>query len=122
MWLVVAIGGALGALARYGLALWLNPMGSRLVLGTLVANLLGCFLAGCLMGWLHTKPMDPHLRLCLQTGLLGALTTFSTFAVETLALWVAGRFGDAFLQWGANALGTLLAAWLGFVLVRLMAP
>lgn len=120
VWLAVALGGALGALARYGLAALLNPMGSRVVLGTLAANLLGCFLAGALMAWLESKPLDPYWRLCLQTGFLGALTTFSTFAVETLTLWVAGRFGDALLQWGLNAVGTMIAAWLGFAMVRLL--
>lgn len=117
MWFAVAMGGAFGALARFGLAAALNPLGSRVVLGTLAANLLGCFIAGALFAWLQTRTFDPHLRLCLQTGFLGALTTFSTFAVETLQLFLQDRFGDALLQWGVNTVGTMLAAWLGFVLL-----
>ena len=118
--LAVAIGGAVGALARHGVSTaMVAAFGPRFPLGTLVVNVAGSFA----MGWLFaffTGRMDisPELRLALTTGLLGAFTTFSTFSVETLVLLQADR-------WAAGVANVLLsvalclgAAWLGTLLVR----
>ena len=118
--LAVAIGGAVGALARYGVsAAMVAAFGPRFPLGTLFVNVAGSFT----MGWLFAlftgrMEVSPELRLLLTTGLLGAFTTFSTFSVETLVLLQAGR-------WVAGAANVLLsvalclaAAWLGTLLVR----
>ena len=118
--LAVAIGGAVGALARHGVSTAAAAaFGPRFPFGTLIVNVAGSFA----LGWLFALFADrihvpPEVRLLLMTGLLGAFTTFSTFSVETLALLQAGR-------WLAGAANVLLsvalclgAAWLGTLLVR----
>lgn len=116
----IALGGALGALARHGLSAALHTaFGARFPLGTLAVNVAGSFA----MGWLFAlfaerMHVAPEVRLLLMTGLLGAFTTFSTFSVETLALLHAGRW----LAGAANVLSNvalcLAAAWAGALLVR----
>jgi CrcB protein len=99
----VALGGALGAVARYGIALWsLRYLGGALPWGTTIANLLGCLLFGVLWVVLGSKS-DLHVawKLVVLTGFLGAFTTFSTFVFESLRLLQADR-----PWWGiANVVG-----------------
>lgn len=112
--LAVATGGALGAAARYCLALaWPTPAGG-FPWATLAANLLGCALLGALMQVL-TARVAPHrlLRPFLGTGLLGGFTTFSTYAVETQDLLLAGRVPLAAGYVAGTLLGGLLAIHLG---------
>lgn len=83
-----AIGGgaALGAWLRWLLGSWLNPLLPALPLGTLAANLLGGYLVGVAVTLFHLNAeLAPELRLFLITGLLGGLTTFSTFSAEVVA-------------------------------------
>ena len=78
--LAVAAGGALGSLGRYGIALLIPHGASDLPVGTLLVNVVGCFLLGALVArW----PEAPWLRPFLGTGVLGGFTTFSAFALET---------------------------------------
>lgn len=99
--LYVALGGALGASARYGLTLLsLRFFGPNWPVGTWAANLLGCFLIGLAIPLLTVD----RTRLILVMGFLGAFTTFSTYSAETLTLWESGRIGLAV----ANALGSVL--------------
>lgn len=94
-WLsVVAIcgGASLGALARWQLGRWLSPSDALLPWGTLVANAAGGYLVGVCMGVLPQWPdLHPAWRLACVTGFLGALTTFSTFSHEVVALLQQGR-------------------------------
>ena len=78
--LLVAVGGALGSLARYGVAVAMPPGRATLPVATLLVNVLGCLLLGVLVGAL---PRARWLRPLLGTGVLGGFTTFSTFALET---------------------------------------
>jgi fluoride exporter len=121
--LLVALGGALGALARYGLtALVALRLGAAPWLGTLLVNLLGCLAIGLCYGWLERSRDDPVAwdgwRLFAAMGLLGSFTTFSTFSHETLELLRRGALGLA----AANAVGQVLlglaAVWLGRALVN----
>jgi len=85
--LLVMLGGSLGALSRYGVAfLAVKLFGSRFPWGTLVVNLSGCFLIGLAFALADRgfNIMNPLARLFFVTGFLGALTTFSTFALETV--------------------------------------
>ena len=97
MWSVLAIciGACVGALARWGLGLWLNP-GGLIPWGTLAANLLGGYLIGMCVATFQSMPqMDPAWRQLLVTGFLGALTTFSTFSTEIIGLLQQARYALA---------------------------
>ena len=107
--LAICIGACVGALARWGLGLWLNP-GGLLPWGTLAANLLGGYLVGVGVATFQSVPqMDPVWRLLLVTGFLGALTTFSTFSAEVIAMLQQQRY--------ALALGTALLHLFGSLLL-----
>ena len=118
--LFVAVGGALGALARYGVGLAAaGAWGERFPWGTLVVNLAGCLALGVIIeAQAHTRGMSDEMRLMLTTGFLGALTTFSTFGVETVQLVEREGVGLALGNIGANVLVGLAAAWIGVVLAR----
>jgi CrcB protein len=113
--LLIAAGGALGAVARFLVAGW----GQRLIdgpfpLGTLLVNLVGCVL----IGFLATALSGPillreELRLALLVGLLGGFTTFSSFGYETLALLQDGQVRAAALNVVLNNGLGLLAVWGG---------
>jgi CrcB protein len=91
-YLLVMLGGALGAASRYGISLLAARFwGVHFPWGTLVVNLTGCFFIGLIFAAAdRVRFLTPDLRLFLVTGYLGALTTFSTFALETVN---AGRVG-----------------------------
>lgn len=86
--LAVALGGAVGSALRYLTALGgARLMGGAFPLGTLAVNLLGCLLAGVIFGLAEERAaFSPLVRLSVLTGFLGGFTTFSTFAIETVAL------------------------------------
>lgn len=117
---LVAAGGTVGTALRFGLTL-LVPPGLGVPVATLLANIAGAFLLGLLLEVLPALGPDRglwrRLRLCLGTGVLGAFTTYSALAVETVAL-AAGRPGAAV----AYGLGTVivggLAAVAGIILAR----
>ena len=82
----VALGGALGAVARYGVSAWLAPVTGSNVWATLGVNLTGAFALGVLVGLLESRSsVDPLVRLALATGVLGGFTTFSTWMFEVVA-------------------------------------
>lgn len=116
VYLYIAIGGAAGATGRYYLSLWIaNKSPGVFPSGTLVVNLLGCFLLGILYA-LGDKIISPQLRLFLATGLLGAFTTFSTFSVEALDLLRNGYPMIALSYLTASLVFGLLVAGLGIKL------
>lgn len=120
---VVAIGAGatLGALLRWTLALRLNALLPSLPLGTLAANLVGGYLVGVAVALLSLRPgWPPEVRLFLVTGLLGGLTTFSTFSAEVVAQLQDGRIGWALATAGAHLLGSLLLTALGIATVRVL--
>jgi CrcB protein len=121
LWSVAAIsaGASLGALLRWQLSLRLNPLLPALPLGTLVANLAGGYFVGVALGWLAQHPeLPPHIRLFIVTGLLGGLTTFSTFSAEVVSHLESGRLGWALAIAGAHLAGSLLLTALGLASVR----
>ena len=112
--LAICLGASAGALARWALGLWLNTPSAALPWGTLVANLAGGYLVGVCVATFQAHPnIDPIWRLALVTGLLGALTTFSTFSAESVALLQHGRIGAVLAHSGLHLLGSLLATYLG---------
>lgn len=85
-WLMVGLGSALGAWARWGLSAWLNSIG-MIPLGTLMANAIGGFLMGIALALFQTMPQLSHeWRLFIAMGFLGGLTTFSTFSAQAFVL------------------------------------
>jgi fluoride exporter len=113
----VAVGAALGALARWQAGVWLNPRWLGFPLGTLLVNVVGGLLIGMALEWLGRQPNE-LLKLLLVTGFLGGLTTFSAFSGESLALLRHGELGMAIAHTLAHVLGSLLAAWLGVKLMQ----
>jgi CrcB protein len=90
----VAIGGAAGSALRYLTTLWAARLvGTSFPLGTMLANVVGCLLAGILFGIAEERAaFPPIVRILLLTGFLGGYTTFSTFAVETVNLFRDGSW------------------------------
>ncbi len=117
-WLAVGAGAVLGAWGRYGLALWLNSRHAWLPIGTLSANLLGGLLVGVLLHLIERGALSAEMRLFLVTGLLGALTTFSTFSAEVLALLSRGALAHGLLLAALHLFGSLLLTALGWWLAR----
>jgi CrcB protein len=111
--LAICIGACVGALARWGLGLWLNP-GGLIPWGTLAANLLGGYLVGACVATFQSMPqMDPLWRLLLVTGFLGALTTFSTFSAEIIGLLQQECYALALGTASLHLFGSLLLTVVG---------
>ena len=120
--LAIAVGAAIGAWARWGLSLWLNPAHHALPLGTLAANLVGGYLIGLAVAAFAQMPqLAPEWRLFVITGFLGGLTTFSTFSAETVDLLQKQAYGWAFGTIAAHLLGSLAMTGLGLWTVKVLA-
>lgn len=115
----VAVGGAVGALARWGLAVALGRRFPAFPVGTMAVNVVGSFLLGLLFVLL-TERVDasPVVRVSLTTGLLGAFTTFSTFSFETFRLLEDGSLGSAAMSAAGNLGLGLVAIWIGVNVAR----
>ncbi|MFT7558575.1 MAG: CrcB protein [Flavobacteriales bacterium] len=119
IWLAVAAGGSFGALARFGIAQWMSGFGLKWPLATFSANILGSFLMGLGFVIIVEKTMLPDpWRHLLLVGFLGAFTTFSTFAIETLTLIEAEQWKTAIIYWLSSCLATIMVAFLGATLAR----
>ncbi|MCO5099530.1 MAG: fluoride efflux transporter CrcB [Burkholderiaceae bacterium] len=113
--LAVGAGAALGAWARWAAGLWLNLAHRALPLGTLLVNVVGGLLVGIAVAWFARNPdLAPEWRLFAITGFLGALTTFSTFSIESFGLLARGAFGWAIAHSALHLFGSLAAAALGY--------
>jgi len=112
--------GAVGTLARYGLqGLVQERTGSSFPFGTLVVNLLGCFLLGGIMEYaLAHVTIPPEWRIGITTGFFGAFTTFSTFSWETTRMLEDGEWTRASIYVLASVIGGLAAVFLGIRLVE----
>ena len=121
----IALGGAVGSVARYWIAVWMLPLSARLPWGTISINVLGSFIIG-FIGTLTLAsgrhPAPEWVRLFVMVGVCGGFTTFSSFSLQTLDLLRAGAVGRAMLNvavsvalcLGAVALGHGVAArWNG---------
>jgi CrcB protein len=118
----VALGGALGALARYGISGWVyDRMGENFPWGTLVVNVVGCLALGLVIRWLQVSAVAPELRPFLTIGVLGAFTTFSTFSYETVALLQEGQWLRAGLYMGGSVVLGLIAMVAGMALATAFA-
>jgi CrcB protein len=112
--LIIGIGGFLGAVTRYGMAVWIGQRwGRSFPLGTFIINVSGSFLIGLLMTLMTERIIEnPQWRLLLVVGFLGAYTTFSTFEYETGALLKDSEWLFA----GLNVIGSV---FVGFIALKL---
>lgn len=118
----VGIGAAVGAWLRWGLSAWLNPKAPSFPLGTLAANLIGGYVVGVAIAFFLARGDLAHeWRLFTVTGLLGGLTTFSTYSAEVVELAMRGDHGAAFLLAAAHLAGSLLLTAAGFATFRALA-
>ena len=118
--LAVAIGGAAGSLARYGMNIFVqNQVSGEFPAGTLIVNVSGSILLGFLMRFaLDTTSLSPEVRLLLTTGFCGGYTTFSTFSYDTLLLLQRAAYARASLYVLGNVVLSISGAALGFEVAR----
>lgn len=121
--LVVFLGAGFGGMARHGLGLvMLRALGPGFPWGTLLINIVGSGLMGLfvtIFAFMHVG--HPETRLFLTTGVLGGFTTFSTFSLDTVALWQRGQHGMAALYVAASIAVSLAALAGAMVLIRRLA-
>lgn len=119
-YVMLALGGALGALARYGLGgLVQTRMNAVFPYGTLVVNLCGCLLMGFVMALITDRVIvAPGFRYLVPVGFIGAFTTFSTFELETFRAIEDGAWLIGFANVAASVILGFLALWLGVVAAR----
>lgn len=116
---VIAVGGALGSLARWGIGEALPVRSGRFPWATLIANVSGCLLLGVLMVFvLDVWPPSRYARSFLGVGVLGGYTTFSTAMLDVRAQLVAGHAAQAGIYLSASLGAGLIAVWVGMVLAR----
>lgn len=121
--IAIALGGALGALLRFGLSYWIQGRteSSFFPWGILTVNLSGCLLMGILFGVLVEHfDCGPVLRAGLFIGVLGGFTTFSSFSMDAITLIFSGAYGASALYVLVSAAGGILATALGLSLVRII--
>jgi CrcB protein len=119
--LLVAVGGAVGSVARYLMASSIQTAtGWAFPLGTVLVNILGCFLIGILYVLLVARPDPRHdLRALLMVGVMGGFTTFSSFSLETVTMAMNGNFGGATLNVVISVAACLAGTILGVTLARI---
>ena len=118
--LLVAIGGAVGSVLRYGLSVFISErIVSQFPWGTFTVNLSGSLIIGIIGGFSHSHSLSSEAKLLLFAGLLGGFTTFSSLALEGITLIRNERFLTAALYITLTNLFGLLLAWTGFHLALL---
>ncbi len=114
----VGIGGFFGAISRYLIATWVQKLSSSFFpVGTLSVNVLGSFLIGFLYLY-FSQTIHPNLKAMLITGFLGALTTFSTFSLETLLLLQEGLYLKAGLNILLNVTLTITSTFTAIIIFK----
>lgn len=123
-YLLVAAGGALGAMARYGFSsvtghLWPSPF----PYATVLINIVGSLAMGVFIGTMVRllPPMQAEMRLFIAVGLLGGFTTFSAFSLDTIALIERGQWGPATIYMLASVVFSVGALYVGLLLTRISA-
>ena len=119
-WLIIAIGGALGSVARYAAVSYITPLFSyRFPIGTFIVNMSGSFLIGLAYVLLVEKAILPsEWRLFFITGILGGYTTFSAFSLEMLQMWQQGQVAQSIFYATSSVSLGLLFAYIGMLLAQ----
>jgi CrcB protein len=117
--LLIALAGALGTLARYLVGVWAGrTLGASFPYGTLLVNVVGCFLIAIIAYAASLQVISPALRLTLATGFCGGLTTYSSFNLETTQLLQSRAFYVGCLNVGVTLFACFAAGLLGLALAR----
>ena len=121
--LAVAVGGALGAVLRYLVVIGMSNISFiGMPTGVLSCNILGSFLLGILISWSMKDPLiSENLRIFLQVGILGAFTTFSTFALEVFNMTEKGDYTIAMIYVVLSVILSIGGLFLGISFYRLLA-
>lgn len=117
----VALGGMVGAVLRFGLIGWIDGRfhATAFPVGLLVVNVLGCFLIGLMMGLVEARTLlNPDAQKFLIVGLLGSLTTYSTFSMETFGMMELGAWVAASALVLLHVFLGLSATWAGVAMAR----
>jgi CrcB protein len=121
-YLLVGLGGAIGAVARYGTGvlvgqLWRHPF----PLATLLINIVGSLAMGLLVGWLARAlpPAQNEIRLFVAVGILGGFTTFSAFSLEVVTLIERGNLGQAAIYVLGSVIVSVVALLIGLLVFRM---
>ncbi|WP_353142969.1 fluoride efflux transporter CrcB [Acinetobacter pragensis] len=118
-WLLVALGGAIGASLRYSASLWFIKPSGLFPWTTWWVNMLGCFLAGIFFAFTQKYPvLQQETRLFLMVGILGGFTTFSSFGLETFQLLKQGQNGWALMYVFSSLMVGVIVLSLGFYLFQ----
>lgn len=112
-WLIVALGGGIGATLRYLVQLWIVKSKLSAFWATAIVNILGSFMLGALSS---IAIESNSISAFLTVGVLGGFTTFSTFAFDIVKLIDIKNWGRAILLIGVNLIGGIFAFWLGWLI------
>jgi len=119
--LYVGLAAALGAWSRWGIGILLNTMHPIFPLGTLTVNLIGGYLMGISMGAFELfSELSPDLKLIINIGFLGGLTTFSAFTAEVFQLLQKNEFVASLTLVALHVIGSILMAYLGWLTISLI--
>jgi CrcB protein len=119
--LIVGLGGALGAMARFGLGGWVQGfVDTTFPLGTMMVNILGSFLLGLSLYLLESTSLTTEVRSFVTIGFLGAFTTFSTFSYESLVLFQGGEWSRGAVYMGGSLVLGLVGVSVGLGLGHLI--
>jgi CrcB protein len=120
----VALGGGIGAAARYGVNVWSGRvLGTEFPWHTLIVNVVGCFIMGLLTGLMAQKlNLSPEARAFLTTGILGGFTTFSAFSLDVVLLVERKAMLAAGAYVAASVMLSIAAVFAGLHLMRTLAP
>jgi CrcB protein len=120
--LLIGLAGLLGTLARYALSGFIaRRFGETFPTGTLIVNIVGCFLAGFLFYLMQERFLvNDIVRTAIMIGFLGGFTTFSSFGLQTFTLLRDGEMGLATMNVLVSNVAALLTVWAGYSLARLI--
>ncbi|HEY8186930.1 MAG TPA: fluoride efflux transporter CrcB [Pyrinomonadaceae bacterium] len=120
--ILIGLAGFAGTLMRYWLSEWTaKRFGETFPTGTLVVNLIGCFVGGLLFYVMFERYLvNPTVRTVVLIGLLGGFTTFSSFGLQTFTLLRDGEMGLALFNIALSNIGGLLMVWAGYSLARIL--
>ena len=120
--LIVGSGGFIGAISRVYVIGLVNRTTTwhNIALGTLTVNLVGSFIIGLFFALATQLHISSEVKSFLQTGILGAFTTYSTFALESLIYLQHQHYANFFINFSVNAFGSIIAAACGYYLIKLL--